>query len=127
MLSCQLCKDIGLVLFPARSLPTHLLGINLGHHAPHPLYSMYCLLYVSLQQLSYNISCPCVYTQIQMQAHALHWAGAEAVALDYNWSRYTRIVDVGGAYGSFLARLLRRNRRARGVVFDQSQERPWRV
>lgn len=56
-----------------------------------------------------------------MQAHASYWAGAEAVALDYNWSRYTRIVDVGGAYGSFLARVLKRNRRARGVVFDQPQ------
>ena len=63
---------------------------------------------------------------MQMQAHALRWAGAEAVALDYNWNRYTRIVDVGGAYGSFLARLLRRNRRARGVVFDQLQARPLR-
>lgn len=46
--------------------------------------------------------------------------------MDYNWNRYTRIVDIGGAYGSFLARLLRRNRRARGVVFDQPQVRPLR-
>ena len=45
--------------------------------------------------------------------------------MDYNWNRYTRIVDIGGAYGSFLARLLRRNRRARGVVFDQPQVRPF--
>ena len=39
--------------------------------------------------------------------------------LDYNWTRYSRIVDIAGAYGSFLARLLRRNTGAAGVLFDQ--------
>jgi hypothetical protein len=45
--------------------------------------------------------------------------GAEAAVLDYNWTRFARVVDVAGAYGSFLARLLRRNQRAAGVLFDQ--------
>jgi len=43
--------------------------------------------------------------------------------LDYNWTRFTRVVDIAGAYGSFLARLLRRNQRAAGVLFDQPQAR----
>ena len=47
--------------------------------------------------------------------------GAEAVVLDYNWQRYQRVVDIGGAYGSFLARILRRNTKASGVLFDQPQ------
>lgn len=47
--------------------------------------------------------------------------GAEAVVLDYNWRRYQRVVDIGGAYGSFLARVLRRNTKAAGVLFDQPQ------
>ena len=41
--------------------------------------------------------------------------------LDYNWWRYQRVVDIGGAYGSFLARVLRHNTRAAGVLFDQPQ------
>ena len=41
--------------------------------------------------------------------------------LDYNWRRYQRVVDIGGAYGSFLARVLRRNTKAAGVLFDQPQ------
>jgi hypothetical protein len=45
--------------------------------------------------------------------------------LDYNWTRFARVVDVAGAYGSFLARLLRRSRRATGVLFDQPQAREW--
>ncbi len=51
--------------------------------------------------------------------------GAEAAVLDYNWTRFARVVDVAGAYGSFLARLLRRSRRATGVLFDQPQARAW--
>ncbi len=43
--------------------------------------------------------------------------------LDYNWTRFSRVVDIAGAYGSFLARLLRRNQRAAGVLFDQPQAR----
>ena len=43
--------------------------------------------------------------------------------LDYNWRRYQRVVDIGGAYGSFLARILRHNAKAAGVLFDQPQVR----
>jgi len=49
--------------------------------------------------------------------------GTEAAVLDYNWTRFSRVVDIAGAYGSFLARLLRRNQRAAGVLFDQPQAR----
>ena len=47
--------------------------------------------------------------------------GTEAAVLDYNWTRFSRVVDIAGAYGSFLARLLRRNQGAAGVLFDQPQ------
>ena len=46
------------------------------------------------------------------------------MVLDYNWQRYQRVVDIGGAYGSFLARILRRNTKAAGVLFDQPQVMP---
>ena len=40
---------------------------------------------------------------------------------DYNWKKYKRVVDIAGAYGSFLARILRHNTKAAGVLFDQPQ------
>lgn len=43
---------------------------------------------------------------------------------DFPWSRYRRLIDMGGAYGSFLAALLRRCPRSEGVLFDQPQARP---
>ena len=43
------------------------------------------------------------------------------MVLDYNWRRYSRVVDIGGAYGSFMARILRHNTKAAGVLFDQPQ------
>ncbi len=48
-------------------------------------------------------------------------AGTIAMATDYDWNRHARIVDIGGAYGSFLAQLLTRNQKPRGVLFDQPQ------
>lgn len=53
--------------------------------------------------------------------HGACIAGTIAMATDYDWSRHARIVDVGGAYGSFLAQLLTRNQKPRGVLFDQPQ------
>ena len=44
--------------------------------------------------------------------------------LDYNWRRHRRVVDIGGAYGSFLARILRQHTKAAGVLFDQPQVLP---
>jgi hypothetical protein len=43
------------------------------------------------------------------------------MATDYDWNSHSRIVDIGGAYGSFLAHLLTANRKPRGLLFDQSQ------
>ncbi|BDA50119.1 Acetylserotonin O-methyltransferase [Coccomyxa sp. Obi] len=47
--------------------------------------------------------------------------GTNAMATDYDWNRHARIVDIGGAYGSFLAHLLTLNQQPRGVLFDQPQ------
>lgn len=59
-------------------------------------------------------------------AHA-HELGAhaafEAVVRDYPWRRYSRICDIGGAYGSLLSRLLQQCGKADGVLFDQPQAR----
>ena len=40
---------------------------------------------------------------------------------DYEWRRFDRYIDIGGAYGSFLASLLSRRPAAKGVLFDQLQ------
>ena len=40
---------------------------------------------------------------------------------DYKWGAYCRFIDVGGAYGGFLADLLSSNPGATGVLFDQPQ------
>ena len=37
----------------------------------------------------------------------------------YDFSRFERIVDVGGGHGGFLAAILQANPKARGVLFDQ--------
>lgn len=42
-----------------------------------------------------------------------------AVMAAYDFSRFGHIVDVGGQDGSFLAAVLKANRRARGTLFDQ--------
>ena len=41
--------------------------------------------------------------------------------VDYNWNRHGRIIDIGGAYGSFLASILARHAKPQGMLFDQSQ------
>ncbi len=43
------------------------------------------------------------------------------MASDYSWNQHARIVDIGGAYGSFIGHLLTVHKRPRGVLFDQSQ------
>lgn len=50
-------------------------------------------------------------------------AAIDAVIAEYPWSRYSRFVDIAGAYGSFLARLLNHVKAAEGVIFDQPQAR----
>ena len=54
-------------------------------------------------------------------------AGLHVAVVDYSWNRHGRIIDIGGAYGSFLASILAKHPKPRGVLFDQSQvSRPLR-
>jgi O-methyltransferase domain len=48
-------------------------------------------------------------------------AGLKAVLEDYDFSKYSRIIDVGGAMGSTLAGVLRQQPHASGVLFDLPQ------
>ncbi len=48
-------------------------------------------------------------------------AGLHVAVVDYSWNRHGRIIDIGGAYGSFLASILAKHPKPRGVLFDQSQ------
>ena len=45
----------------------------------------------------------------------------EAVARAYPFGQLERLVDVGGAHGHLLATILRRNKKLRGVLYDQTQ------
>lgn len=45
-------------------------------------------------------------------------AVSEVVARGYDFSRFEKIVDVGGGHGHLLATVLKANPKARGVVFD---------
>jgi hypothetical protein len=44
-----------------------------------------------------------------------------AIAKAYDFARFATLVDVGGAHGHLLATILRRNRKLRGVLYDQPQ------
>lgn len=46
-----------------------------------------------------------------------------AVLADYDWSKFDRVVDIGGAMGSTLAAVLRQQAHATGVLFDLPQVR----
>jgi hypothetical protein len=50
-------------------------------------------------------------------------SGAEndAIARAYDFGRFARLVDVGGAHGHLVATILRRHRKVRGVLYDQPQ------
>lgn len=56
-------------------------------------------------------------------AYGMWHAAFEAVVRDYPWRRFSRICDIGGAYGSLLSRLLQQCSKADGVLFDQPQVR----
>ena len=61
---------------------------------------------------------------LQLQAsNACSGAAIEAVIAEYPWSRYKRFLDIAGAYGSFLARLLSHVKGTEGVLSDQPQVR----
>lgn len=48
-------------------------------------------------------------------------AGTIAMAIDYEWNSHGRVLDIGGAYGSFLVHVLSANTKPRAVLFDQHQ------
>jgi hypothetical protein len=50
-------------------------------------------------------------------------SGAEnpTIATSYPFGELTRLVDVGGAHGHLLAAILRRHKKLRGVLYDQTQ------
>jgi hypothetical protein len=50
---------------------------------------------------------------------ALSRGAAQAVVAAYDFSRFPRIVDVGGGHGAMLAAILASHPSARGVLFDQ--------
>lgn len=51
-------------------------------------------------------------------------AGAQAVVDAYDFSRFRRVVDVGGGYGTLLAAILRTYPDVQGVLFEQVQVIP---
>ncbi|KAK9803137.1 hypothetical protein WJX72_000092 [[Myrmecia] bisecta] len=53
--------------------------------------------------------------------HAMDGFGLEAVVDDYRWGRFTRVIDVAGAHGSFLAAILRKHPHLLGQLFNQPQ------
>ena len=44
--------------------------------------------------------------------------GVEAVLTDFDWSHYSRVIDVGGAYGTLVAAIMQQNSAVSGVVCD---------
>jgi len=52
---------------------------------------------------------------------AVDQMGKLALVTDYNWNRFDRVLDIGGAYGSMLEGILRVNTFAKGVLFDLPQ------
>eukprot|EP00891_Asterochloris_glomerata_P000609 jgi/Astpho2/609/Aster-x0028 len=47
--------------------------------------------------------------------------GAVPAVQDYPWERFRRVLDIGGATGSFLVTILKHHPRLTGVLFDQPQ------
>ena len=47
--------------------------------------------------------------------------GIHAVLTDYNWAQNSRVIDVGSAYGSFLADIMKQNVKLSGTVCDLPQ------
>ncbi|CAL5225407.1 g8219 [Coccomyxa viridis] len=52
---------------------------------------------------------------------ALDHTCGNTILQDYAWGKYAHYVDIAGAYGSFIAELLKANPKSTGVLFDQSQ------
>lgn len=47
--------------------------------------------------------------------------GIHAVLTDYNWAQFSRVIDVGAAYGSFIADVMKQNEGLAGTVCDLPQ------
>ena len=47
--------------------------------------------------------------------------GKEPAIADFNWKKFNRVLDIGGAYGSMLAAVLEDNPAATGVLFELPQ------
>ena len=56
--------------------------------------------------------------EFSMAMAAQEKLGVEAVLTDFNWSRYSRVIDVGGAYGTLVAAIMQQNSAVSGVVCD---------
>lgn len=52
--------------------------------------------------------------------HAMTHLGGAAAVSSYAWGRYSRVVDVGGGVGGFLAAILTRHGGLRGLLLDQA-------
>ena len=53
----------------------------------------------------------------------MHDPGVKAIVLDFDWRASHRIIDVGGAYGSAVAEILKEHKNLEGVLMDQPQVR----
>ena len=56
--------------------------------------------------------------------------GLQAVLTDFDWSQYSRVIDVGGAYGTLVAGIMQQNAAVFGVICDlppvvQKAEQHW--
>jgi len=45
----------------------------------------------------------------------------KTILADYKWNAYRRVIDIGGALGSVLGKVLQNNRGCEGVLFDQPE------
>ena len=48
-------------------------------------------------------------------------AAVQTILADYKWDAYQRIIDIGGALGSVLGKVLQNKSRCEGVLFDQPE------
>ena len=56
--------------------------------------------------------------EFSMAMAAQEKLGLTAVLSDFDWSRYSRVIDVGGAYGTLVAAIMQLNPAVSGVVCD---------
>ncbi|HTV23701.1 MAG TPA: methyltransferase [Polyangiaceae bacterium] len=69
----------------------------------------------------YAVSDPEFHECFNRAMTAVSNVACEAIAAAYDFSRFTRIVDIGGGHGRLLGELLRGSRGPRGVLFDMPE------